>query len=189
MQTPQKTQTKIDQFVTALLRGITCFEEAGRILVELLDEEGPTVLEDIRAKNPRVITESVLETFERIGRKQLYYQLSVVNNVGTRALSRCPYSEQVKYFDSPLELLTATGDTLLVSVDALTSDQAKQVIGPKRVRTLGEQRAYLESLKRKPQPLGKREPYTVKHGRITFHEPCTLTVSEMARLISEASNA
>lgn len=180
---------KLESFYAAIQRGKEALEEAGRILVELIDEN-PAVKDQIMAENPE-ITEDVLETFERIGRKQLYYRLCLIEAPGIRALKRCPYSEQVKYMTDPLPLLLVNGkdstDSLSMPVHALAPEQVRQVFGAHRVRNLGEQRAWLEAQRGKPRPVETGKPYTLAKGRITFHEAVTLTASDMARLLAEIS--
>jgi hypothetical protein len=183
----KKTDQRLEEFYATLQRGKEALEEAGRILVALIDEDA-SVKERIMEEHPE-ITEDVIETFERIGRRQLYYRLCLLEAPGIRALKRCPYSEQVRYMDEPIPMLLLNGkdstDSLTVSVNALTPEQVRQVFGAHRVRTLAEQRAWLENQKSKPQPIAKREPYTIGKGRITFHEPVTLSASDMARLLAE----
>ena len=185
--TPQKSEQQINEFYQALQRGKEALEDAGKILVALIDED-PTVKERIMSEHPE-ITEDVLETFERIGRKQLYYRLCLLEAPGIRALKRCTYSEQVKYSTEPITMLLLNGkdstDSLNVPIHALNPEQVRQVFGTHRIRTLAEQRAWLENQKSKPQPIAKREPYTIGKGRITFHEPVTLSASDMARLLAE----
>lgn len=183
----QKADQRLSAFYDALQRGKEALEEAGKILVALIDEDA-SVKERIMEEHME-ITEDVLETFERIGRRQLYYRLCLLEAPGIRALKRCPYSEQVKYADEPIPMLLLNGkdssDHLNVSVHALNPEQARQVFGAHRIRTLAEQRAWLENQRSKPRPIEKREPYTIGRGRITFHEPVTLSASDMARLLAE----
>lgn len=183
----QKADQRLNEFYEALQRGKEALEDAGRILVALIDEDA-SVKERIMDDHPE-ITEDVLETFERIGRKQLYYRLCLLEAPGIRALKRCPYSEQVKYATEPLPMLLMNGkdstDHLTVAVHALNPDQVRQVFGGHRIRTLAEQRAWMENQKSKPRPLERRDPYTIGKGRITFHEPVTLSAHDMARLLAE----
>lgn len=179
--------TRLSDFHTALLRGQEALQEAGRILVSLLDED-ISWKRRIREAHPE-ITEDMLETFERIGRKQLYYKLCLLEGPGVRALRRCPYSEQVKYAAEPVEMLLASAedasDHLKVSIESLNLDQAKQVFASGRIRTLAEQRSFLDQQQRKPQVLAKPKGYTLGKGCVTFHEPVKLTAQDLARLLAE----
>lgn len=178
---------RLSDFYSALQRGAEAFEEAGRILVGLIDED-PLVKDRILEAHPD-ITESTLETFERIGRNQLYYRLCLIEGPGVTRLKRCTFSDQVKFSTEPIPMLLVNGqdstDHILVPVQAMQPNQARQVFGPHRIRTLGEQRAFIESERTKPQPIETQQSYTIGKGRIVFHKPVTLTISDMARLLSE----
>jgi len=186
----KKSDQQLNEFYNALQRGKEALEDAGRILVALIDED-PSAKERIMEGHPE-ITEDVLETFERIGRKQLYYRLCLLEAPGIRALKRCPYSEQVKYSTEPLPMLLVSGkdstDSLTLPIQALNPDQVRQVFGGHRIRTLAEQRAWIENQRGKPQRIERREPYTISKGRITFHEAVTLSASDMARLLAEITS-
>lgn len=178
----------IESFLEDVNSGIECFERAGNTLVALIDAN-PKIKDDILDNCPNV-TDEMLDTFERIGRRQLFYQLAIHDGPGVKALRRCTYSDQVKFFREPVPLLISDGkrvETLNVGVHALTPDQARQAFGSHRVRTLGEQRAWLESQKKKAVVVDIISPYSIHRGKITFNQPCTLSVSELARLLSEAS--
>jgi hypothetical protein len=183
----KKTDQRLNDFYEAIQRGKEALEDAGRILVAMIDEDA-SVKERIMDDHPE-ITEDVLETFERIGRKQLYYRLCLLEAPGIRALKRCPYSEQVRFETEPLPMLLINGkdltDHLLVAVHSMQPDQVRQVFGAHRIRSLAEQRAWLENQKCKPRQLENSNPYTIGKGRITFHEPVTLSASDMARLLAE----
>jgi hypothetical protein len=183
----QKQNPQLEAFYEALKTGQEALEEAGRVLVSLIDDD-PAVKARIMDEHPE-ITEDVLETFERIGRRQLYYRLCLIESPGVRCLKRCAFSDQVTYSSEPIPMLLLNGkdstDHIVVSVQGMNADQARQVFGAHRIRTLPEQRAFLEREKSKPQPLEKSEPYSISKGKITFYQPITLTASEMARLLAD----
>jgi hypothetical protein len=184
----EKLNEKIEQFKTAVCRGIESFEEAGRLLVEILDDD-PKAREQITEGGKAGITEDTLAVFESIGRRQLFYRLCLNNAPGVRALTKCPYSEQVRFADEPIEMLLLDGkESLQVGVGAMSAQQVKQVFGNRRIRTLGEQRAWLEGHKAKPQNIAIEKPYTVRRGRIVFHKPCELTIQQLGLLLAEAAS-
>jgi hypothetical protein len=183
----KNTDSRLNEFYAAIQRGREALEDAGAIFVSLIDED-PSIKARILDENPE-LTEATLEMFERIGRKQLYYRLCLLEGPGVRALKRCPYSEQVKHATDPVPMLLLNGqdltDHINVPVHALQPEQVRQVFGANRVRSLAEQRAWLENQRGKPRPLETREPYTIGRGRIIFHEPVTLTALDMARLLAQ----
>lgn len=170
--------------------GLEAWAKFGQAVVGLIEMDGDKARQELKERIPGFNDEHIA-TFERVGRRQLYAELLISDSPGVRALKRCTYSEQVKYWTDPVELLifktTGETDMLKVSVLALSADQAKQVFNKGRLRSLGEQRAWIEGQKLKPHPIANRQPYTVKQGKVIFYEPCTLSVSQLAQLISEAS--
>lgn len=184
----QLEKHKESDFIDAVTRGIDAFEEAGRILVELIDNDPGAKARILNSG--KGITEDTLDIFERIGRKQLYYRLCLNEAPGVRALRNCQFSEQIRYSDEPVEMLlyrSGKTESLKVSVWAMTPNQVKQVFGNKRIRTLGEQRAWIENERNKPQNVTIDRPYTIKRGKIIFHAPCELTVQQMGLLLAEAA--
>jgi len=87
--------------------------------------------------------------FEQIGRGVLSPKLLHATNTTIKMLSTCSYSDQVKYLEKPVEFLTSTGDVLLLDVSAMISSQVRQVFNGKSVRTLAEQKVYIEIEKEK----------------------------------------
>lgn len=153
---PEKTDEvadDFDRFYKLFFDGTAAFQAAGDHLVRLIDKYGPGAKTTLMERWPQ-LTADVLATFERIGRKQLHPSTFLNESPGRRALRRCPYSEQVKYSEEPIEFLLlkdGVPETILVSIDSLTDAHAKQVFGSRRVRTLGEQRLWLEDQLRKAQ--------------------------------------
>jgi hypothetical protein len=177
-------------FVEAVRRGIEAFEEAGRILVEMIDRD-PGCLAQLKEQNPE-FTNEILRTFERIGRRQLYYKLCLKETPGAKALLRCAYSEQVKYCNEPIPFLLLQAkdqtDHLLVQLDALSPAQVRQVFCNGRIRDLGAQRAYLEGRKQRlPEVTEVEQVYRVTKGKVTFLKPCMLSAGDLARIIAEIS--
>lgn len=177
----------VQAFVDAFQNSMNSALEAGAILVRLIDSVGWQIKEHLIENFPGLTIEH-LNTFERVGRKQLYHELLISDAPGVRALRKCTFSDQVKFWKEPLAMLLSEGkDVLQVSVLAMTSDQAKQVFKSGRIRTLGEQRAWMEAQKHSPIEASKQRPYIVKRGRVRFYD-CELTVSQIAQLLSEASS-
>lgn len=177
----------IEKFIEAIQRGREALEEAGRILVAMVDED-PVVTQAIQEAHPE-ITGEMLETFERIGRRQLHPQVYLMDGPGYRALSFCAYSEQVKYLKEPIPMLLLNGqdstDHINVELQALSRDQVRQVFAITHVRTLNEQRAYLE--RQRPVKIRANEFYTLGKGKIVFHRPVELSRATLQRLLEEMS--
>ena len=185
-----KTQAKkIKLFSSLITEGIKSWEKAGELLVEMVDENGRTY-DNILQELPEMSYDS-LARFEQIGRKQLYPKLLLGGGVGLRKLTTLPYSEQVKYFDEPLEVAVEIDggvDVLNVHAKALTPFQVKQVFDGSSIRDVGAQRAWLRSRDRKPTgtaPKPEGKPWTVKKdGTLFVRADTVLTMQDMANIMA-----
>lgn len=83
-------------------------------------------------------------TLEMVGRGQLDARIAAGGCPYGNKLRRLPMSEQKQALDGTIPLLTAGGDTLQVRLDALMPKQSDQVFAPGHIRSLSEQRAWLE---------------------------------------------
>ena len=135
---------KIAEFVTLFQHGVDAWIKAGEILVELVEDD-PHVYDYIIQQAPS-LNAGVLGRFEQMGRKSLHPQLLLAASPGFAKLQKLPYSMQERFIDEPIPLIVHTDggtDVLLVKAKDLTKDQATQVFGSNRLRTEGEQKAWL----------------------------------------------
>lgn len=185
-----KTPNKlIDEVVALIGKGIECWQKAGEVIVQLLDEHEMTVA-DIAEKSA-YLTEDVVTRFEQLGRKQIMPNLLVADYPAARHLVRLPYSEQKRALESSVELLVMDGKTpttLKVAVENLTPQQCRQVFNG-HIRSIGAQRAYLEE-KRAEQEVAPairqaHELYKVRGKRVIILQPCELTARQLANIIAE----
>lgn len=195
MKTTQVTvvDPRVARFAECVGGAVEMLEEAGRIYVELL-ETNPNAKRDIAAAVPGIDQRS-LDVFEKIGRKQLFYRLQLSACPGVKALARCPYSDQVLFWEKPVDLLIVKDgkpEELKVHVTAMTPEQVKQVFDRGHIRTIGEQRAWLESAKRvAPSTKFKgSKDYEVRRNLVKFKfDPPTkefvLSMREMHNILRE----
>lgn len=182
MQPSKQTRELIQAFSEALLRASADIEEAARILVQIVSND-PNGREHVLEACPSLKSDW-FDGLLRIGRKQMYHELLFATAPGCKALRRCDYGEQVKYVSQPIELLLIRDrgpETLLAPVAALTPAQVKQVFQRSHIRSLGEQRIWLEAQKPKPRTVKTPEAYSVRRGRIEIHGPCSLDAADLAR--------
>jgi len=97
--------TEIDSFVEQVNKGIDAWRQAGHILVELSKRQ-PDIFRLIMAKHP-AINESTLQTFARIGRKEIWPPLLVDSSIGARRLLECDYDTQKEYAEKPVKVVIA----------------------------------------------------------------------------------
>lgn len=187
-------EQRADEVVSLFMQGIECWQRAGELVVDLIDEDR-SAIDLIKTKSDGMINGHLIAIFERIGRKQLLPRLANMTGPGPERLKKMPYSIQEKYISEPIEVLVLKDgeegvDRLQVAVTNLTTFQASQVFDRDTVRSLPAQRAWLESERMRlaalkaPEP-AKLMPYRIVGRKVTFIENCTLTSKELARILSE----
>jgi hypothetical protein len=142
--TVNEMQSKIAEFGQLVKQGTDAYIRAGEILVELVEAD-PHTYDYIIQKFPHM-NAAVLGRFEQMGRKTLHPQLLFTASPGFSKLQRLPFSLQERYITEPVPIIVHTDegtDVLLVKAKDMTKEQAAQVFAPGRVRTEGEQKAWL----------------------------------------------
>jgi hypothetical protein len=180
-------KSQIALFVTAYQRGMAAWEEAGKIAVAIIDYD-PHAAEDICAACP-AMTPSIVHIFERIGRGLLLPSLAMDSTPGARGLRDLPISMQRRYETEPVPLLIngMNGtDVLLVDVKNLTQSQSRQIFAKGRIRSEGEQRAWMVEQESKSRAITHTpQAWTIKGGRVIFNKGATLSAGELATIITQ----
>jgi hypothetical protein len=115
-----------------------------------------------------------LTVFERIGRGLVDVRLSPVSEIGSAHLLRkLPLSEQKRALKGKLKLVQKETDKVVYREwRTLTPTQCKQAVSAYGIRTVEEQRTYIENLKKHPKPPQPEPPMeapvTVIDGKIKF---------------------
>lgn len=187
MTTIQKTQ-RIQEFANLCQQGVDAWTKAGEILVNLIDQD-PEIYDKIIAFDPRM-NAGILGRFEQMGRRVLHPQLLLDDSPGFGKLAQMPYSVQERFINESIPLVVETSDgtdVLMVSVKNCTSSQARQIFGKGRIRTEGEQKAWLmDQRAKKAKPIGSNIPaWTIRGGRVMFSEGATLSAGELATIITQ----
>jgi hypothetical protein len=182
------SNTKIGQFIEAYQQGVDAWVKAGEILVEMVEEDFK-VFEKIVEKCP-AINVGALYMFEQMGRKTLHPRLLLSDSPGYQKLAALPLSLQERYLDEPLPLVVETDngtDILLVKTREMTTGQARQVFGNGRIRTEGEQKAWLiDRASKAAKPVGSNiSAWKIKAGRVEFQAGATLSAGELATIITQ----
>ena len=126
-----------------------------------------------------------VRNLERVGRKHMAPELVWGETQGRRCLARLPMAEQVRWLAQPLEVITSAGEELLVSVDSLTPELCRQVFDGPRVRTTGEQRAWLETAQRTKRIAPAIADFEVSGRTLIVHHECRLTRAQVARVLAD----
>ena len=157
---PQLTTTEsfdstLENIIDLVRHGMESWLKAGALLVKLYDEN-PGNRDKVKARLS-ALPAGMLTTLERLGRKQLLFQVYSGAGPGFRELARMPYDVQERYVTEPVELMVidkqGKTDLLKVAVKDLSREQARQVFGRHEPRDLSAQRAYLADLNRQVVPL------------------------------------
>lgn len=186
--TQNEQNQKIQEFIEHFQQGVDSWLRAGEIIVELVEAD-PHVFDYIINRCPN-LNAGVLGRFEQMGRKILHPQLLLTTSPGSKALSRMPMSVQQRYITEPVVLIVDTPDgtdTLLVKAKDLTKLQSSQVFANNRLRTEGEQKAWLiEQRSKNAKPCGANVPaWKIKNGRVEFIRDATLTAGELATIMTQ----
>lgn len=182
------TTRYIEQFKNAFSSGIDSIVNASQIYVKAIDED-ITIKDRFRDEFADIISSSAWSGFEAVGRKWMHPKL-LMGGGGrySSQIKRLPYSDQEQIFNGTrYELLTADGDTLRVDVRSITPEQAEQLFDRSHIRSLSEQKAWLEARKNMPKKSEEVEvmPYSITDGKVYFRKGTSLTRTELKRLLQE----
>lgn len=177
---------QIEELKNAIRVGIEAFATAGRMLVNMLDDGGLNLPEISEASQ---IPVDVLGQIEKIGRGQLCPQLLLANYPAARRIERLPMSEQERLMNGPVEVLTMRDgqvDSLMVHAEHLTASQVKQVFAANHVRSLAEQRQWIESQTPASKIVTADVPYLLtRKSTVIFKQGCEMTARELLRIAAQ----
>ena len=169
--THRESKQKITQFITLFKEGVDAWIKAGEILVDLVESD-PHAYDYIIQSCPQ-LNAGILGRFEQMGRKTLHPQLLLTASPGFAKLTRLPFSMQERYIEEPIPLIVHTDDgtdVLLVKAKDMTKEQAAQVFAPGRLRTEGEQKAWLmQQQSNNARPVTTSKPWSIKGSRIIIN--------------------
>lgn len=190
--TTTEQQTLINSFIDLFKQGVDAWIKAGEILVQLVEADPHTY--DYIIQQCPTINAGILGRFEQMGRKTLHPQLLLASSPGFSRLQKLPFSMQQRYVTEPVALIVETDngpDVLLVKAKDMTKEQAAQAFAPGRLRTEGEQRAYLmdrRSMAAKPIDT-KDSPWKIRNGKLEIKAGVTLTKDEVAAIYMQMTRS
>ena len=131
---------RIGEFCLLINAGVEAWVKAGMLLCEMKAKE-PGIFNVILAEHP-YLSNDILLTFERIGKREIYPYLLVDGSPGSRMLSALPYDTQVQLYHEDVAVVVRRGDfttTLRKTVRSLTKPEAARVFDGARMRSVSEQ--------------------------------------------------
>jgi hypothetical protein len=172
-------------FETAYKRGIAGLVDAANIYVRAVDND-PDCAERFRQHFIEEVPVTAWRNLEALGRKRIHLQLFLgeLDAQKTRLVARLPFDVQAQVCEQNMRfpLLLAGGETLAVSIQDATPEQADQLVGDTCMRNMPAQRAYLEG-KRKQPIIADDLPYAISKGKVTFRRNAVMTCTELKQLI------
>ena len=93
--------SQIDKFALLVRQGIDTWRTAGKILLEMTNKD-PGAMQRIQERSG--LSHSVLMTFARIGRNEIWPPLLVDGSLGAQKLLACHYEDQKKYASEAIEV-------------------------------------------------------------------------------------
>jgi hypothetical protein len=181
--------SRIADFREALQNGINGIVKAAEIYVAAVDAD-PRDADRFREEFAEWVPASAWSQFEAVGRKWMHPRLlmgGVADRKKSTLIKRLPYSTQERVFKRErFDLLISNGEKLKVDIMEATPEQAEQLCNGSTIRTLSEQKAWLESrvVQDKSEP-AEVMPYTISDGRAHFRKNTILTKQEVKRVLME----
>jgi len=173
------------QIIAALVR---CVQDAtrnivaaGQLIVMLMDRHGWTHKQIAGGAG---FSTQYIGNFERVGRKRVLPQLAMGDATGHKYLARLPIEEQRRWIVEPIPVAKADGGEMLVHINDFNLALAMQVFVQNRMRSIPEQRAWLEANVRRPHPMPARVDWRVMGGQ--FHTLTANVVLDRATFIKAA---
>ena len=176
-------ESKIDQFQAALNATADGLVTAGKLLVEMIEENENTF--EIILTRIKTASLPFLEALERVGRGQLRPELLL--NPAPAAQRTVQFALPIKVQDKIatgyLETVVKDGDGFLIKhkkMDELTAHESARVIGTDGIRTVEQQKAII---KEQIENRAAREMrFEIRNDRVVFHTEHAWTWSELEEI-------
>jgi hypothetical protein len=176
------------QIRSALESGMAGFVQAGDLYVKAIDQD-PSYGERLKEEFKDVVPGRAWSQLEALGRGLIHPKLilgGVADRQKNTLIKNLPMSLQNRVFnEEKFPLLISGGDVLDVSILSATPDQTRQLCGYGEIRTLVEQKAYVEGQKLEEELKPQELPYYIKAGKIIFRKNTELSRSEIKLLLTQ----
>jgi len=174
----------IGGFATEFRSACASYLKAAQIYAAAIAEHGDHARVAFADQLPDITT-SLWRRLESVGNGTMDPRLLSASSRGAQSLRRLPAPQQTEYLNSGVDVLLSGGDSLRVAIDHLQPSQVQQVFSGSRVRTLGEQRAFLAVAATPPTPSTAKRSVWVRGSELHFNGAGKLSRLELLRLLEE----
>jgi len=180
------TRNYIEEFKKALQSGLDNIVKAAEIYVEAIDSDYEAK-DKFSSSFDGTIPAAAWAGFEAVGRKAMHPKLLFGGGNNRGYIKRLIYSDQEDVLSGKrVSLLIDGGDSIMVDPREITKEQAQQLFDRDHIRTLSEQKAYVES-QRLPQSsiehTAEQLQVKVVNHKLYIKADTVLTKREVARLL------
>lgn len=176
-------KTQVQQFKELFTGGMQKIREACQVYVKAV-EENPELEPEFRAAFPQ-ISESGWANIELVGRGAMDYRLLWEGGRARNRIKQLPPSRQAAVLDNGVPLLSKDGSELKVKVENLTPKQVEQVFGGNHIRTLAEQRAWIEAQSTVTTPVKTETVAEVRGKELIISRPCRMSRKELVMFLAQ----
>jgi hypothetical protein len=131
------------------------------------------------------VNRELISRLEKLGRNQIHPALVFNTSTGGQRLLALPLSLQTDALAKGVEVLEADGTTRHISVNELTPAQARQVFNRGSLRTLAEQRTFLNTVAAKAKPTDSDITYRVYSDHVVVLKPGKFTKALIIQWLAE----
>ena len=173
--------TIFTKFSAAFQKGLNGIQEAAEIYVAAIDKD-PEIKKAFIKQFNHMITPPTWRSLELIGRKQVHPQLMLSGAANARYIKRLAYSDQEKILAGErYECLLPDGDRILVDLRTVDRKTADQIFCFDHIRTISDQKLWLEQRIPKKVEAAKNPNYEIVHAgkTVRFLRPCVYTKKEL----------
>lgn len=164
------TDAEIEHFALNIRQGIDHWRTAGKLLVEMTKKH-PEAMARIREKTG--LSDSVLQTFARIGRNEIWPPLLVDSSLGARKLLECHYQDQKRFAEEPIEVAVQWSDGVIKTTRKKVADLSRA-----ECAIVFDNQGGINNLEQQAFRLRGEKPVSVK--TLSFTEPAPAYVPPRA---------
>lgn len=162
--------------------GMQSIVAACEVYVSVLDM-GVEAADWFRAEFEADVPDSMWRHFEAIGRKWVHPKLFFGNCKHRNKIKALPYSDQKRVLEDKVPLLLDGGDSMLVALDRSDKWVIDRVLGEGEIRSLDQQRAFMERQKQTAIKICPSALYEVRGHKVFFRAGAVLSKSQVKKLL------